>query len=112
MSECLPGLEGQLADGRLRLAARPVRQPPAPIVEERQEEHHRPGPRHADAALQPAASRDAAAGLSRPTLTITRGAILHEEAAVAAALRLARYLTKPIYSENGRFCGGLGTGAA
>ena len=55
-----------------------------------------------DAALVSTASRDAAAGLARPTLTITRGAILHKEAAVAAALRLARYLAKPISSENGR----------
>ena len=102
MSECLPGLEGQLADGRLRLAARPVRQPPAPIVEERQEEHHRPGLGYEDAALLAAAAFHTTAGLARQTLTITRGAILHEEAAVAAALRLARYLEVPIYSENGR----------
>ena len=102
MSECLPGLEGQLADGRLRLAARPVRQPPAPIVEERQEEHHRPRFRYEDAALFPTTSRDAAARLSRPTEPVARGAILHEEAAVAAALRLARYLTVAVYSENGR----------
>ena len=91
-----------MPNGRLRLAARPVRQPPAPIVEERQEEHDRPRLGYKNAALLAAASRDAAAGLSRPTLTITRGAILHKEATVAAALRLARYLAKPIYSENGR----------
>ena len=101
MSAC-QALEGQLADGRLRLAARPVRQPPAPIVEERQEEHDRPGPRHADAALFPTTSRDAAAGLSRPAEPVARGAILHKEEAVAAALRLARYISLPIYSENGR----------
>ena len=101
MSAC-PALEGQLADGRLRLAARPVRQPPAPTVEERQEEHHRPRFRYKDAALFPTTSRDAAAGLARQTLTITRGAILHKEAAVAAALRLAGHITKPIHGENGR----------
>ena len=50
----------------------------------------------------PAASRDAAAGLARQTLTITRGAILHKEATVAAALRLAGHITKPIHGENGR----------
>ena len=33
-----------------------------------------------------------AAGLARQTLTITRGAILHKEATVAAALRLARHI--------------------
>ena len=101
MSAC-PALEGQLADGGLRLAARPVRQPPAPIVEERQEEHHRPRLGYEDAALFPTPTGHTAAGLSRQTLTVARGAILHEEEAVAAALRLARYLTKPIYSENGR----------
>ena len=81
-----------MPNGRLRLAARPVRQPPAPIVEERQEEHHRPRLGYKDAALLAAASRDAAAGLARQTLTITRGAILHKEAAVAAALRLAGHI--------------------
>ena len=101
MSAC-PALEGQLAHGRLRQPARPVRQPPAPIVEERQEEHHRPGLGYEDAALLAAASRDAPAGLARQTLTITRGAILHEEAAVAAALRLARYIEVPIYSADWR----------
>ena len=101
MSAC-PALEGQLAHGRLRLAARPVRQPPAPTVEERQEEHHRPRFRYEDAALLAAAARDAAAGLARQTLTITRGAILHKEAAVAAALRLAGHIEVAIYSENGR----------
>ena len=101
MSAC-PALEGQLADGRLRLAARPVRQPPAPIVEERQEEHHRPRLGYKDAALLAATSRDAAAGLARQKIAIARGAILHEEAAVAAALRLAGHTSLPIYSENGR----------
>ena len=101
MSAC-QAPEGQLADGRLRLAARPVRQPPAPIVEERQEEHHRPRLGYEDAALLPAAAFHTAAGLARQKITITRGAILHEEAAVAAALRLAGHITKPIYSENGR----------
>ena len=96
MSAC-PALEGQLADGRLRLAARPVRQPPAPIVEERQEEHHRPRLGYKNAALLAAASRDAAAGLARQKITVARGAILHEEAAVAAALRLARYIEVPIH---------------
>ena len=101
MSAC-PALEGQLAHGRLRLAARPVRQPPAPIVEERQEEHHRPRFRYEDAALFPTTSRDAAARLSGQTFTISGGAILHEEAAVAAALRLARYIEVPIYSADWR----------
>ena len=101
MSAC-PALEGQLADGGLRQPARPVRQPPAPIVEKRQEEHHRPRFRYKDAALLAAASRDAAAGLARQKITVARGAILHEEAAVAAALRLARYIEVAIYSENGR----------
>ena len=97
MSAC-QALEGQLADGRLRLAARPVRQPPAPIVEERQEEHDRPGPRHADAALFPTSALDAAARLShRQKITVARGAILHKEEAVAAALRLARYIEVPIH---------------
>ena len=101
MSAC-QAPEGQLADGRLRLAARPVRQPPAPIVEERQEEHHRPRLGYEDAALFPTTSRDAAAGLARQKITVAGSAILHEEAAVAAALRLAGHITKPIYSENGR----------
>ena len=113
MSAC-PAPEGQLADGRLRLAARPVRQPPAPIVEERQEEHHRPRFRYEDAALFPAAAGHTSARVSTTeTELVARGAPLQlSTKAVAAALRLARYLTKPIYSENGRFCGGLGTGAA
>ena len=102
MSECLPGLEGQLADGRLRLAARPVRQPPAPIVEERQEEHHRPRLGYEDAALLAAASRDAAAGLARPAEPVAGSAILHEEEAVAAALRLAGYIEVPIHGADGR----------
>ena len=101
MSAC-QAPEGQLADGRLRLAARPVRQPPAPIVEERQEEHHRPRLGYEDAALFPTTSRDAAAGLARQKITVARGAILHEEAAVAAALRLARYIEVPIYSADWR----------
>ena len=101
MSAC-PALEGQLADGRLRQPARPVRQPPAPIVEERQEEHHRPRLGYKNAALLAAAAGDAATGLARPAEPVAGSAILHEEEAVAAALRLARYLTKPIYSENGR----------
>ena len=101
MSAC-PALEGQLADGRLRLAARPVRQPPAPIISERQEEHHRPRFRYEDAALLAAASGHAAAGLARPAEPVARGAILHKEAAVAAALRLAGHITKPIHGENGR----------
>ena len=102
MSAC-PALEGQLADGRLRLAARPVRQPPAPIVEERQEEHHRPGPRHADAALLAAATGHTTARVSTTkTEPVARGAILHEEETVAAALRLAGHISLPIYSENGR----------
>ena len=101
MSAC-PALEGQLAHGRLRLAARPVRQPPAPIVEERQEEHHRPGLGYADAALLASAAFHTTARVARPTLTITRGAVLHEEAAVAAALRLAGHIEVPIYGENGR----------
>ena len=101
MSAC-PAPEGQLADGRLRLAARPVRQPPAPIVEERQEEHHRPRLGYADAALLAATAFHAAAGLARQTLTITRGAILHEEEAVAAALRLAGHIEVPIHGADGR----------
>ena len=101
MSAC-PALEGQLAHGRLRQPARPVRQPPAPIVEERQEEHHRPRFRYKDAALLAATSRDAAAGLARQAIAVARGAILHEEAAVAAALRLARYIEVPIYSADWR----------
>ena len=102
MSAC-PALEGQLADGRLRLAAHPVRQPPAPTVEERQEEHDRPRLGYEDAALQPAASRDAAAGLShRQKITITGSAILHEEAAVAAALRLAGHIEVAVHGADGR----------
>ena len=101
MSAC-QAPEGQLADGRLRLAARPVRQPPAPIVEERQEEHHRPRLGYEDAALFPTTSRDAAAGLARPPEPVARGSQLYKEEAVAAALRLARYIEVPIYSENGR----------
>ena len=101
MSAC-PALEGQLADGRLRQPARPVRQPPAPVVEERQEEHHRPGLGYADAALLASAAFHTTARVARPTLTITGSAILHEEAAVAAALRLAGHITKPIHGENGR----------
>ena len=101
MSAC-PALEGQLAHGRLRQPARPVRQPPAPIVEERQEEHHRPRLGYKDAALLAATSRDAAAGLARQKITVARGAILHEEEAVAAALRLAGHIEVPIYGENGR----------
>ena len=76
-----------MPNGRLRQPARPVRQPPAPIVEERQEEHHRPRLRYEDAALLAAAAGHAAAGLARQTLTITRGAILHKEETVAAALK-------------------------
>ena len=110
MSAC-PALEGQLADGGLRLAARPVRQPPAPIVEERQEEHDRPGPRHADAALFPTTTGHAPAGLARQKITVARGAILHEEAAVAAALRLAGHIEVAVHSKNGRECGRLGAGA-
>ena len=101
MSAC-QAPEGQLADGRLRLAARPVRQPPAPIISERQEEHHRPRLGYKNAALLAAAAGDAAAGLSRQTFTISGGAVLHKEKTVAAALRLAGHITKPIYSENGR----------
>ena len=101
MSAC-QAPEGQLADGRLRLAARPVRQPPAPAISERQEEHHRPRLGYKNAALLAATSRDAAAGLARQKITVARGAILHEEAAVAAALRLAGHITKPIHGENGR----------
>ena len=101
MSAC-PALEGQLADGRLRQPARPVRQPPAPIVEERQEEHHRPRFRYEDAALLAAAAGDTAARLSRQTFTISGGAVLHKEKTVAAALRLAGHITVPIYGENGR----------
>ena len=101
MSAC-PALEGQLADGRLRLAARPVRQPPAPIISERQEEHHRPRLGYKNAALFPTTSRDAAAGLARPAEPVARGAILHEEEAVAAALRLAGHITKPIHGADGR----------
>ena len=91
-----------MPNGRLRQPARPVRQPPAPIVEERQEEHHRPRLGYKNAALFPTAAGHAAAGLARQTLTITRGAILHKEAAVAAALRLAGHIEVAIYSENGR----------
>ena len=101
MSAC-PALEGQLAHGRLRQPARPVRQPPAPIVEERQEEHHRPRLGYKDAALLAATSRDAAAGLARQKITVARGAILHEEEAVAAALRLARYITVAVHGADGR----------
>ena len=101
MSAC-QAPEGQLADGRLRLAARPVRQPPAPIVEERQEEHHRPRLGYKNAALLAAASRDAAAGLARQKITVARGAILHEEAAVAAALRLAGHIEVPIHGADRR----------
>ena len=101
MSAC-QAPEGQLADGRLRLAARPVRQPPAPAISERQEEHHRPRLGYKNAALLAAASRDAAAGLARQKITVARGAILHEEEAVAAALRLARYIEVPIYSADWR----------
>ena len=101
MSAC-PALEGQLADGRLRLAARPVRQPPAPIVEERQEEHHRPRLGYADAALLPAAAFHTAAGLARQKITITRGAVLHEEATVAAALRLAGHIEVAIHGADRR----------
>ena len=86
-----------MPNGRLRQPARPVRQPPAPIVEERQEEHHRPRLGYKNAALFPTA-----AGLARQKITITRGAVLHEEAAVAAALRLAGHIEVAIYSENGR----------
>ena len=96
MSAC-QAPEGQLADGRLRLAARPVRQPPAPIIEERQEEHHRPRLGYKDAALLAAAAGDAPAGLSGQTFTISGGAILHEEEAVAAALRLAGHIEVPIH---------------
>ena len=91
-----------MPNGRLRQPARPVRQPPAPIVEERQEEHHRPRLGYKNAALLAAAAVHAPAGLARPTLTITRGAVLHEEATVAAALRLAGHIEVPIYGENGR----------
>ena len=91
-----------MPNGRLRQPARPVRQPPAPIVKERQEEHHRPRLGYEDAALFSTSTRDAAAGLARQTLTITRGAILHEEETVAAALRLAGHIEVAIYSENGR----------
>ena len=92
-----------MPNGRLRLAARPVRQPPAPIVEERQEEQHRPRFRYEDAALLAAASRDAAAGLSRPTVAVAgSAALLLNTKAVAAALRLAGHIEVPIYSENGR----------
>ena len=101
MSAC-PALEGQLADGRLRLAARPVRQPPAPIVEERQEEHHGPRLGYKNAALLAAAAGHAAAGLARQTFTVARGSQLYKEETVTAALRLAGHITKPIYSENGR----------
>ena len=103
MSAC-QAPEGQLADGRLRLAARPVRQPPAPIVEERQEEHHRPRFRYEDAALLASTSRDAAARVS-PTKTepvAGSAALLLNTKAVAAALRLAGHITVPIYGENGR----------
>ena len=91
-----------MPNGRLRLAARPVRQPPAPIISERQEEHHRPGLGYEDAALLAATSRDAAAGFSGKKIAVARGAILHEEAAVAAALRLAGHITKPIHGADGR----------
>ena len=102
MSAC-PALEGQLADGRLRQPARPVRQPPAPIVEERQEEHHGPRLGYKNAALLAATAGHAAAGLARPTEPVAgSAALLLYTKAVAAALRLARYLAKPIYSENGR----------
>ena len=101
MSAC-QAPEGQLADGRLRLAARPVRQPPAPIISERQEEHHRPRLGYKNAALLAAAAGDAAAGLARPAEPVAGSAILHEEEAVAAALRLAGHIEVPIYGENGR----------
>ena len=101
MSAC-PALEGQLADGRLRQPARPVRQPPAPVVEERQEEHHRPGLGYADAALLAATAFHAAAGLARPTEPVARGAILHEEEAVAAALRLAGHIEVAIHGADRR----------
>ena len=91
-----------MPNGRLRQPARPVRQPPAPIVEERQEEHHRPRLGYKNAALFPTAAGHAAAGLARQTLTITRGAILHKEAAVAAALRLARYIEVAIHGADWR----------
>ena len=101
MSAC-PALEGQLADGRLRLAARPVRQPPAPIVEERQEEHHRPRPRYADAALLPAAAFYTTARVSGQKITITGSAVLHKKKTVAAALRLARYIEVAIHGADWR----------
>ena len=101
MSAC-PALEGQLADGRLRQPARPVRQPPAPAISERQEERHRPRLGYEDAALFPTAAGHTAAGLARPAEPVAGSAILHEEEAVAAALRLARYIEVPIHGENGR----------
>ena len=101
MSAC-PALEGQLADGGLRQPARPVRQPPAPIVEERQEEHHRPRLGYKDAALLAATSRDAAAGLARPTEPVAGSAILHKEATVAAALRLAGHIEVAIHGADRR----------
>ena len=92
-----------MPNGRLRLAARPVRQSPAPIIEERQEEHHRPRLRYKNAALFPAATRHAAAGLSRPAVAVAgSAALLLNTKAVAAALRLAGHIEVPIYSENGR----------
>ena len=101
MSAC-PALEGQLAHGRLRLAAGPVRQPPAPVVEERQEEHHRPRLGYEDAALFSPTAGHTATGLARQKITVAGSAILHEEAAVAAALRLAGHITKPIHGADRR----------